>query len=160
MATLIRGFYNCLTLLRSRVYKQKGSESIRWRMLSFCLLVSFEFGRSPPPLCNHWIWRNQESFTALEENENCRLISLEDGSRFDLDQLESDQLLSDLKEWDYPIFDLLDRYTDTILSAVRPPLCLFINFCNCSDSSGYECLKLSHHLIANFTLGSLERSKW
>ncbi|EFX75429.1 hypothetical protein DAPPUDRAFT_250482 [Daphnia pulex] len=60
---------------------------------------------------------HRESFTALEENENCRLISLEDGSRFDLDQLESDQLLSDLKEWDYPIFDLLDRYTDTILSA-------------------------------------------
>lgn len=58
MATLIREFYNCLTLLKSGVYKQKVTESIRWRMLTFCLLVSFEFGRSPPPLCNHWIWRN------------------------------------------------------------------------------------------------------
>ena len=54
-----------------------------------------------------------------EEEESCgRLILLEDGSRFDLDQLETDQLLGDLKEWDYPIFDLLDRYTHSILSAV------------------------------------------
>ncbi len=47
-----------------------------------------------------------------------RLVSLEDGSRYDLDQLEKDRLLEDLKEWDYPIFDLLDRYEDRILSAV------------------------------------------
>lgn len=64
-----------------------------------------------------------------EEKENSRLILLEDGSRFDLDQLESDQLLGDLKEWDYPIFDLLDRYNRSILSAVRtwPYSCKFVN---------------------------------
>lgn len=54
-----------------------------------------------------------------EDEQSCRVILLEDGSRFDLDQLECDQLLHDLKEWDYPIFDLLDRYTDRILSTVR-----------------------------------------
>lgn len=59
-----------------------------------------------------------DRFQVPEEKENCRLILLEDGSRFDLDQLESDQLLCDLKEWDYPIFDLLDRYNQSILSAV------------------------------------------
>lgn len=54
-----------------------------------------------------------------EEDENSRQILLEDGSRFDLDHLENDQLLRDLKDWDYPIFDLLDRYNRSILSAVR-----------------------------------------
>lgn len=60
-----------------------------------------------------------------EEEQNCRVILLEDGSRFDLDQLECDQLLNDLKEWDYPIFDLLDRYTDRVLSTV---ISNFLNF--------------------------------
>lgn len=59
---------------------------------------------------------NRESFKVHEDEQSCRVILLEDGSRFDLDQLECDQLLHDLKEWDYPIFDLLDRYTDRILS--------------------------------------------
>ena len=47
-----------------------------------------------------------------------RLVLLEDGSRYDMDQLECDDLLSDLKDWDYPIFDLLDRYGRSVLSAV------------------------------------------
>lgn len=51
--------------------------------------------------------------------ENCRTILLDDGSRYDLDHLESDELLCDLKDWDYPIFDLLERYNRSILSAVR-----------------------------------------
>lgn len=58
-------------------------------------------------------------FQMGEEDENSRQILLEDGSRFDLDHLENDQLLRDLKDWDYPIFDLLDRYNRSILSAVR-----------------------------------------
>lgn len=52
------------------------------------------------------------------QEDNLRVVVLEDGSRFDLDQLESDQLLGDLKEWDYPIFDLLDLYTTQVLSTV------------------------------------------
>lgn len=51
--------------------------------------------------------------------DNCRTILLDDGIRYDLDHLESDELLCDLKDWDYPIFDLLDRYNRSILSAVR-----------------------------------------
>ena len=47
------------------------------------------------------------------------LVLLDDGlAPFCLNQLESDPLLDDLKNWDYPIFDLLDRYGQRILSAV------------------------------------------
>ena len=55
---------------------------------------------------------------AREELFNSRLVSLDDGTRYNLDTLESERLLDELKEWDYPIFDLLDRYGDRILSAV------------------------------------------
>ena len=47
-----------------------------------------------------------------------RLVLLGDGSHYDLDRLDDDALLNNLKEWDYPIFDLLDRYADHILSTV------------------------------------------
>lgn len=63
--------------------------------------------------------KKKEELMAMT-NSSGRLVCLEDGTcSYNLDQLESEQLLDDLKDWDYPIFDLLDRYGDRILSAVR-----------------------------------------
>ena len=50
--------------------------------------------------------------------KNERVVLLDDGLRYDLDLMEGDPLLDQLKEWDYPIFDLLDQYDQSILSAV------------------------------------------
>ena len=47
-----------------------------------------------------------------------RSLLMDDGLRYDLDLMESDPLLDKLKEWDYPIFDLLDQYSHCILSTV------------------------------------------
>ena len=52
-----------------------------------------------------------------DEDDDCSAPSA--AASFCLKQLESDPLLDDLKEWDYPIFDLLERYGQRILSAVR-----------------------------------------
>ena len=60
--------------------------------------------------------------SAVENGEETcagdRLVTLDDGSCYDLDRLHQDALLNHLKEWDYPIFDLLDQYGEHILSAV------------------------------------------
>ena len=50
--------------------------------------------------------------------DDARAVILDDGSRYDLEQLDIDPLLNNLKDWDYPIFDLLDLYDQHILSAV------------------------------------------
>lgn len=53
-----------------------------------------------------------------EDVKDCRIVSLVDGSVYDLDHLANDPLLNNLNEWDYPIFDLLDQYGQHILSTV------------------------------------------
>ena len=63
--------------------------------------------------------REEEDEEEKGRDDNNGLVLLDDGSApFCLNQLESDPLLDDLKNWDYPIFDLLDRYGQRILSAV------------------------------------------
>ena len=61
---------------------------------------------------------NSGSGSGSESMTDERVVVVDDGLRYDLELMESDPLLDQLKEWDYPIFDLLDQYNQRILSTV------------------------------------------